>query len=284
MCSVRYVPNHTAGLTGTGHFGKFGTIWIPVPSVPAQTFIPVPTLREVRYNTNTVTGHFGEFGATSYSVSVHFGKFGTTLIPVPDTSASSVRHQYWYFRYRYGRLYRSWYRYRYNIDTGTGHFGKFGTSTRYRTLHNIDSTVHFGKFGTTSIRYRTLGKFGTISLPVPSRTGMDVCTGVGTGIGTTVDTGIGTTVGTGIDTTVGTGIGTTSIPVPDTLLSSVQHQPGTGNFGKFGTISTWHRHIELRLTLQRSDSELQISTFFRSEKRVGFIYAVQYCKIRRNKI
>ena len=28
--------------TGTGHFGKFGTTWIPVPLVPVQTFIPVP--------------------------------------------------------------------------------------------------------------------------------------------------------------------------------------------------------------------------------------------------
>ena len=26
-----YVPRHTAGITGTGHFGKFGMISIPVP-------------------------------------------------------------------------------------------------------------------------------------------------------------------------------------------------------------------------------------------------------------
>ena len=82
--------------TGIGHLGKFGTIWIPVPPVPVQTFIPVPdtsaisvqhqyrylTLRYVRYDINT--------GA------VHDGKFGTTSIPVPDTSVSSVRHQYRY--------------------------------------------------------------------------------------------------------------------------------------------------------------------------------------------
>ena len=30
VCSVRYVPRHTAGITGTGHFGKFGTTSIPV--------------------------------------------------------------------------------------------------------------------------------------------------------------------------------------------------------------------------------------------------------------
>ena len=53
----------------------------------------------------------------------HIGKFGTRSMPAPDTSVSSV-HQY-----RYGRLYRSWYRCRYNIDTVTGHFGKFGTTS-----------------------------------------------------------------------------------------------------------------------------------------------------------
>ena len=79
MRSVRYVSRHTAGITGTGHFGKFGK----------------------------------------------------TSIPVPNTSVSSVRH-----RYRYGRLYRSWYRYRYNLDTGTGHFGEFGTSTCHIVTSN----------------------------------------------------------------------------------------------------------------------------------------------------
>ena len=45
---------YTAGITGTGHFGKVGTtsipvpdtsvssVWIPVPLVPVETFIPVP--------------------------------------------------------------------------------------------------------------------------------------------------------------------------------------------------------------------------------------------------
>ena len=33
---VRYDIN-----TGTGHFGKFGTTWMPVRPVPVQTFIPL---------------------------------------------------------------------------------------------------------------------------------------------------------------------------------------------------------------------------------------------------
>ena len=74
----------------------------------------------------------------------HFGNFGTS-IPVPDTSVTSVRHQYRYLRYRHGRLYRSWYRYRYNMDTGTGHFGKF--------CKTYPGTGHVGMSGTASTRY-----------------------------------------------------------------------------------------------------------------------------------
>ena len=38
VCSARYVPRRTAGINGTGHFGKFGTTSIPVPdtSVPGR--------------------------------------------------------------------------------------------------------------------------------------------------------------------------------------------------------------------------------------------------------
>ena len=105
------------------------------------------TLRCVRYNINTGTGHFGRFGTTSIPVRTlghvryintgtgHLGMFGTS-IPVPDTSINSVRHQHQYLRYRYG----SRYRYRYNINTDTGHFGKSGTtSTRYR--HIVTSSL-----------------------------------------------------------------------------------------------------------------------------------------------
>ena len=93
----------------------------------------------------------------------HLGKFGTTSIPVPDTSVSSVEHQYRYLRYRYGRLYRSWYRYRYNIDTGTRHFGKFSK--------RIYRTGHIGKIGTTSTRYHHIvtSKYGRfLSYLIPS--------------------------------------------------------------------------------------------------------------------
>ena len=31
VCSVRYVSRHTAGISGTGQLGKFGTTSIPVP-------------------------------------------------------------------------------------------------------------------------------------------------------------------------------------------------------------------------------------------------------------
>ena len=44
----------------------------------------------------------------------HFVKFGTTSIPVPDTSASSVRYQYRYRILRYVR---------YDINTGTSGTG-----------------------------------------------------------------------------------------------------------------------------------------------------------------
>ena len=42
------------------------------------------------------------------------------VLPVPGTSVSSVRHQYRYRTLRYVR---------YNINTGTGHLGMFGTTS-----------------------------------------------------------------------------------------------------------------------------------------------------------
>ena len=76
-------------------------------------------------------------------------------------------------------------------------------------------------------------------------------------------------------TEVGTGIVTTSTPVPVTSINSVQHQPGTGHFGKFGTTYGINPvppqcDIKIRLILMRSDCELQIFTF-RSEKWIGFL-------------
>ena len=46
------------------------------------------------------------------------------------------------------------------------------------------------------------------------------------------------TAGTGMDVCTGPGTGTTSIPVPYTFVISVQHQPGTRHLGKFGTSIT----------------------------------------------
>ena len=51
VCSVRYVPRYTDGITATAHFDNFGTS-IPVPGT---------------------------------DIDIHFGKFGSS-IPVPDTS------------------------------------------------------------------------------------------------------------------------------------------------------------------------------------------------------
>ena len=213
--------------TGTRHFGKLGTTSIPVPDTsvssvrhqhrhrklinigtsipvtPVLVSLPVPapvqaryrhrtlsvtfgtstrhrTLREVRYDINTGTRHFGKFGmicipvppvAVWTSVPVPVPVWTSAKVPVPvqhryryrtlgqvlyninparDTSVTSVRHQY-----RYQTL-RLWY----NMHTGTA-----GTGTDFPA-----GTGHFGKFGTTPIpvpdtsvslvhrqyRYRTL--------------------------------------------------------------------------------------------------------------------------------
>ena len=88
------------------------------------------TLRYVRYDINTVTGHFG--------------KFGTRSIPIPDSSISPVRHGYRYRRYRYRLSY--WYRtlrpFRYNINTGTGYFGNFGTTSIPVPDTSVSSVLH----------------------------------------------------------------------------------------------------------------------------------------------
>ena len=72
------------------------------------------------------------------------------MLPVPDTSVSSVQHQY----YRHRTL-----RYVRNINTGNGHFGKFGT-TSIPVPETSVSSVRWQKY--------TAG------------TGMEVCTGAGT--------------------------------------------------------------------------------------------------------
>ena len=100
--------------TGTRHFGKFG-----------MTSIPIPDTRYVRYNMNTGTRQFGKFGMTHRhptfphdlnTCTRHFGKgipgvfalpkwFGTTSIP------------------------RTQVKVRYDLNTGTRHLEKFGTTS-----------------------------------------------------------------------------------------------------------------------------------------------------------
>ena len=69
----------------------------------------------------------------------HFGKFGTASTPVPETSVSSVRHQYRYRKLRQVRY----------VNTGTGHFGKFGTLSIPVPETSVSSVRH-------QYRYRTL--------------------------------------------------------------------------------------------------------------------------------
>ena len=52
--SVRYVLRHTVGITGTGHFGKFGTL------------IQVPDTLDKSVRHPTDTEHFGTFGTIGY--------------------------------------------------------------------------------------------------------------------------------------------------------------------------------------------------------------------------
>ena len=89
VCSVRYVPRHTAGIAGTGQFGKFGMTVI-----------------------QDGTGHFGKFRTTSSGTAgagtdVHTGirhlsKFGTSSMPGGTNK---------------------------DFHTGTGNLRKFGTSS-----------------------------------------------------------------------------------------------------------------------------------------------------------
>ena len=122
LCSVRYAPRHTAGIYRRYYRYRtivLGTTSIPVPDTSISSVrhqYRYRTLRYVRYDINTGTGHFRKFGTTSIPVlntsvsSVRLGyryrQFGTTSIPVLNTSVSSVRLGYRYRRYRYRLSYR----------------------------------------------------------------------------------------------------------------------------------------------------------------------------------
>ena len=100
-----------------------GTATIPVP----ETLVSLAWHRYVRYDIRTDIAHFGKFDTIWIPVpdksvndgTVHFGVFGSTSIPVPDTSVSMVQHQD-----RYRTHHQVWY----NTKTRTGHFGKLGTT------------------------------------------------------------------------------------------------------------------------------------------------------------
>ena len=110
--------------TGTGHCGKFVTLSIPAPdtSISSVHQYRYRTLRTLRCHITTGAGHFGKFGTTSIPVQA---------VPVctcaPEPVRVSAQHQH---------------RYRYNIDTGVGHFSKIGTSIRYRTLRYVSHGIN----------------------------------------------------------------------------------------------------------------------------------------------
>ena len=99
--SVHIPPVHILRVctdTGTGT-----SISAPGTSVGSVHQYRYPTLWQIRYDINTGTGQFGNFGTTS--------------IPVPDTSVGSVR-------YGYGTVGTGT-----DFHTGTGNFCKFGTTS-----------------------------------------------------------------------------------------------------------------------------------------------------------
>ena len=193
---------HCQGVFGTVRTEAYRRYLPPVLPVPDSSASSVRhqyryrTLRYVRYDINTGTGHFRKFDIIRipcrryryrlYTGTGHFGKFGTTSITVPDTSVSSVRHKH---RYQILRQVR------YDISTGTGHFGKFGMTSIPVPDTSVISVRH-------QYRYRTLRQ-----------------------VRHDMDTG---TASTGTDFHTGTGhfanFGITSIPVRDTSVSSVRYQ------------------------------------------------------------
>ena len=78
-------PVYTTGITGTGHFGNFGTTSIPVPDKSVNSVrhqYRYRTLRYVRYDMDAGTAGTGTGFHTGTG---NVGKFGTASIPVPDT-------------------------------------------------------------------------------------------------------------------------------------------------------------------------------------------------------
>ena len=171
-CQYRDIPPvYTAGCTGTGHFGKFGTTSIPVPDTEVgsvQHQYRYRILRQVRYSINAGDPNIGNFGKTSTLVpdisassvrhQYHFGKFSTIWISVPpvpvpplktvpDTWVGSVPHKSRYQTLRYVRS---------SINDGTGHFGKIGT-TEIPVPDTLVSSVRH-QYGYPLYRYGRLNR------------------------------------------------------------------------------------------------------------------------------
>ena len=122
-------------------------------------------IQRVPFELHTKKGVFGTVRTEAYRPCV------PPALPAPDTSVSSVRHQYRYRTLRYVR---------YDITTGTGHFCKFGKTwmtvppvpvqpfipvpdtSVISVQHQYRGTGQFGKFGTTSILVSRI--------PIPYRT------------------------------------------------------------------------------------------------------------------
>ena len=136
--TYRGVPAvYTTGITGTGHFGKFGTAPTPVPETS------VSSVRQ-----NTVTGNFVKFGTTSMPIPAVLVQ---TFVPVPDTSVGSVRGSIPVpdasaRSVRYQHRYRTLPSVRHDIHTGTEHFGKFGTTSTPVPDTSVSSVRHQNRY------------------------------------------------------------------------------------------------------------------------------------------
>ena len=168
VCSVRYVPKHTAGMTGTRHSGKFGTTLIPVPDTSvnsARHQYRYRTHRYALYDTNTGTRHFGKFMTTSipvaytsvksrYDVDKDTTGTCTDLIPA-DTSVISVKHQY---RYRTVRL--VWY----DIHTGAQNADTVANTTLVDSAGTWISLLYGARCSTDMGNYITFFWYNDIFL------------------------------------------------------------------------------------------------------------------------
>ena len=137
---------------------------------------------------------------------------------------------------------------------------------RYRTLQEVQHSIstgtgHFGNSVRHQYQFWTLfGEFGTASIRITGtgEISAPACVPVSTQHRSPVS-----------DTSV---CSVQDNPVPDCSVYSVRHQPGTATL--------WYQN---KASIFRSDSQCQMFTF-RPETINIFVYAVRYCKIRRNEV